>query len=416
MAKKTINFQKDVMEPISQLKEDLVKSQIFTDLDLTSYTQGYITSSNVVSENSDLGRVDGIFLRKGSTITVNAKGYSTQVAMIYECKNDGTYSCLVPSDSNIRKEYSYTATSNIIVGVSFYVNADRTASVNLAIVDSLDSAVAKTTYINVGTGKQFTDIRTAVSSITNSSGYNRYVINVYEGNYRTDDPNEYDSSYKGLIIPDYVDIVGIGNRDNIVLYWRGTSDTSTYNNNISTLNVGGHNTIENVTIVAKHTRYCIHDDFLATGETEQSYKNVKFVVEVADSGMDPASSNICYGAGAEIKKKLYFENCIFKNENNCGCFFYHDITASKMITGADITFKNCRFLQGRYAIQFTKANTPKVSNVYMHGCKANMDCFIRGDGTSFNSIYVSGYANSNIKFTGNGTIAQDEIDRCIDLI
>lgn len=406
-------------DELGRLKSELTASQIVSNVDLTNYTQGYIVASTgAISTNSDLGRVDGIVLRKGSKISLTAKGYSTVIAMIYRCNSDGTYTCLVASDSNSVKTYEYTATENVVVGMSFYVGSNqRNAEVFLAVSDALNAVTPKYNYLTVGNGKQYADIKSAINAVTNPSASNRYVIYVYEGQYNTYDSDQLSSSYKGLILPDYTDIVGIGNRDNIVLYFRGTAETSDYNNNISTLNVGGHNTVENITIIGKHCRYAVHDDFLATGETEQIYKNVKFLVEVADSSaMASASSNIPYGCGAEIKKKLFFENCTFENKNNKADFFYHDITAAAMIMGAVITFTNCRFVDGQYSIQLTKYNTPKESRIYLYGCKADEGGFIRGDGTSSNTMYISGFASVGFTFTGNGTISQEDIDDCINLI
>lgn len=405
-------------DEISQLKEELTASQIVSNVDLTNYTQGYIiASTGAISTNSDLGRVDGIVLRKGSKISLTARGYSTNIAMIYRCNSDGTYTCLVASDSNSVKTYEYTATENMTVGVSFYINDTRIATVMLAVSDALNTVTPKYSYLTVGTGKQYTDIKSAINAVTNPSASNRYVIYVYEGQYNTYGSSQLSSSYKGLILPDYTDIIGIGNRDNIVLYFRGTTETSSYNNNISTLNVGGHNTIENITIIGKHCRYAVHDDFLATGETEQTYKNVKFLVEAADSSsMASASTNVPYGCGAEIQKKLVFKNCIFENGNNYANFFYHDVTAASMIMGAVISFVNCRFVSGRYSIQLTKYNTPKESRIYLYGCKADNGGFIRGDGTTVNTMYISGFASQGFTFTGNGTISQEDIDACIDLI
>lgn len=402
-------------EGYSILKEDMAISGIIKNIDLTSFVKGYITSSNIVSNNTDLGRVDGITLKKGSKISLNAKGYSNTVAMIYKCNNDGTYTSLVASDSNAKKKYEYVAVENMEVGVSFYLNDTRDATRIIEIENAIDSIDGKITYLNVGIGKQFTTLNEAISSIKNPSSTNRYVINIYEGNYETYDSAKLNADYKGMILPDYTDITGVGNRDNIVIYFYGTEGIKQYNNNISTLNVGGHNKIKNITIKGKNCRYCVHDDFLAIGQTEHIFENVKFIIETATVTLSN-SSNIPYGAGSEIDKTLIFKNCIFENENDMDCFLFHDITASKMIKGSNITFINCKFLNGRYSLNLTSTTIHKKSNIFMYGCKATKSALIKGDGTSISNMLISGFYCPNFTFVGNGTISQENINSCIDII
>ena len=414
-----------VESALSAIQKDtsdiLDEAQITEDIDLTGYTVGYIAYNGNISTNTELGRVGGIKLRKGSTLTLLAKGATDNVAMIYRCNTDGSYTALVVAVDYTVRKYTYTATENMTVGVSFYLDRNRMASKILAIDSALDAVSDNiiTNYIDVGTGKTYTDIKTAIASIINPTEKNRYIVRLYEGQYNTFDSSLLANDYYGLVIPDYTDIIGIGNRDDIVLYFRGTSETSQYNNNISAINVGGHNTFENITIIGKHCRYAVHDDFLAQGETHEIYNNVRFVVEEADSSaFEHASSNTPYGVSAEIMKTLDFNNCIFEN----GCitekptFFYHDTTAAAMIRGSIINFVNCRFVDGLYSIWITNYNTPKESRIYLYGCKADNPVFVRGNSTDEDTVFFSGYANVGFTFTGDGSISQEDIEAHADLM
>jgi hypothetical protein len=411
-------YTKEEVLGLMQGKQD---KTINNAIDLSDFTNGYITTTGSVSTNEDLGRVDGIFLRKGSTINLTAKGYSNVVAMIYICNNNNTYTSVVPSDSNFKKTYSYTASEDVTVGVSFYVDTERECFVDIQIseeIKRLYEPTSQITVLTVGEGKRFTDFRDAIAYVSklNPSKNNKYKINVYPGQYNCA-PDVIDSQSVGVVLPSYVDIIGIGNRDDIVLYFTGTTNTIEYNNNISVLNVGGFNKIKGVTIRGKHLRYCIHDDFLALGPTKEEYENVKFVVEQADtSELREASSNIPYGAGAEINKELTFKNCIFQNGNQYANFLYHDILASTMQQGCCIMFVNCRFIGGSNSLRLVNYGSTHENMIYLYGNKMDTPIIVRGYNTSVNMMNISGFGNEDSTVTGDGSIAQDDIDSKVDLV
>lgn len=179
-----------------------------------------------------------------------------------------------------------------------------------------------------GTG-DYTNIRDAVDSITDASAENPYRIEVYPGTYdvlsdytqeeiEEADVPDYQDGFPGLLLTDGMSIVGVGCRDDIIIL--GTLDTTTYNStvrgNISTLNMQGNGRLENLTVVCKYLRYCVHDDF-NWNEPEQYnriVRNCRFDMQrntnasYDDDGTPPNS----YGAGTTKSGMVsLFENCDF---------------------------------------------------------------------------------------------------------
>lgn len=180
-----------------------------------------------------------------------------------------------------------------------------------------------------GTG-DFTTLRGAIDSITDASRDNPYRIEIYPGTYnvmddyteaeiREADVPEYHQGFAGPMLGDGVSLVGIGCRDDIIIY--GTLDPNTYNStirgNISTLNTAGTMRLENLTIVCYRLRYCVHDDFYAPNNTEtydRVVKNCRFDMQrnVETASDDRIILPNAYGAGMNGKgMNAVFEDCDF---------------------------------------------------------------------------------------------------------
>lgn len=180
-----------------------------------------------------------------------------------------------------------------------------------------------------GTG-DFTTLRGAIDSITDASRSNPYRIEIYPGTYnvmddytdaeiREADVPEYHQGFAGPMLTDGISLVGIGCRDDIVIY--GTLDPNTYNStirgNISTLNTAGTMRLENLTIVSYMLRYCVHDDFYAPNNTEtydRVVRNCRFDMQrnVTTTTDDTIILPNSYGAGMNGKgMNAIFENCDF---------------------------------------------------------------------------------------------------------
>lgn len=194
-----------------------------------------------------------------------------------------------------------------------------------------------------GTG-DFTKLQDAINSITDNSEFNKYIINIYAGEYNiaedfTQDQLNPSTNFAGIFVPDYCSIIGIGNRDNIIIY----ADLEQRHQYISTLNFKNTAYIENITVRGTNTRYALHDDLASKNLNyyERIVKNCKII------GIKNYYS-VAYGAGTQDGAHWKFINTIFDashsspNNSNGLAFAVHNALNSKL--NRFIEFINCRFI------------------------------------------------------------------------
>lgn len=191
-----------------------------------------------------------------------------------------------------------------------------------------------------GTG-DFTNLRDALES-TNTT--DNFVIEIAEGtydvfaDYTEEEINAADyvsndmTSFCGLMVNGNITLKGIGLKENTII--KGELDPNTYSygvrEQISTLNLQGNITLENLTVTSKYIRYSVHDDFTKTN-TETTCINCDFIqyVNSAQNGQNNA-----YGMGTRSGKITNFENCYFNPR-----FYEH--TNHGFTKPSITTLKNC---------------------------------------------------------------------------
>ena len=228
-------------------------------------------------------------------------------------------------------------------------------------------------YISVaadGSG-DYTTIRAAIDSITDNNAYNKYVIEVHEGIYNVFDDYTIDeitnTDFKGAFVNDGVSIVGVGNKDKIILYGELplTIDASK-RNDISTLNMGGTCAIKNLTIHSKNMRYCIHDDFGAMKYqiNEKRLEDLVLIGEnlayrVSINGVD--HNSMTFGAGGGNYKTLICKNVDF-GEN----LVVHN--SADNVAGMNVIFENCICKN----FSFNDYDCKAMTNITMINCKGTI--------------------------------------------
>lgn len=328
-----------------------VKDSTKTGVDLDiSDSQGNVVlrvkDGNVFSKWFSSDNVDGSADYNLDIVYTNASG----VATINKAFHEGDKIILHFVDADDRKTdgiatytvtYSYTDTSNTdhtiaaVYGYDYcpFVFPEDAVSVKVSYGTGLlwgengklrfsiykkGIAERKPHIIKVasdGSG-DFTTLREAVDSIADNNAYNRYRIEVYPGTYDVLDDYSSDeieaSGFEGLFIGDGVSLVGIGQKDDVIL--AGTLDTSSYDASIrriiSTINLAGNSNLENLTINAENLRYCVHDD-TGTMPHQEAIKEIKNCVFNAKT---METRDIAYGCGISNKRKLHFKNCVFNQE------------------------------------------------------------------------------------------------------
>lgn len=203
----------------------------------------------------------------------------------------------------------------------------------------------------------FTKVYDAVNSITDANKYNIYDIHIYEGVYDVIDEvfgtDEY-AKTEGIVLPPYVNLIGIGQRDNIVLKAEFPNSVSTeVSTEFSTINVDGSNDLENITFIAYNCRYACHDD---DGNAEKSrnfirnVKNCRFWHKGCYTD-DGSVWKWCkaYAQGLSSGSVSNFEYCEFQTDVNVkGNCAWSSHGREDMEKPSYITHKNCNFINTHF--------------------------------------------------------------------
>ena len=250
-----------------------------------------------------------------------------------------------------------------------------------------------------GTG-DFTTLKDATESITDADPItNPYEIHIYPGTYDTlegytdeeiraaDIGGGYTpDSMVGVKLKDGVSLIGIGNRESIIL--TAELSTSDYGigvrGNISTLNLHGNCRIENLTIMAKAIRYCVHDDFQYLKRYTRIVKNCAFIPVGMNMSSNPATT---YGSGMrEAGCDALFENCDFGST-----FGMH--TKTNMTGNGIVIFNHCKGLGLRLSDTAAENDAAKHT-FYVNDCDFRSIKINRETATTPH-IFVEGVNNKN---------------------
>lgn len=214
----------------------------------------------------------------------------------------------------------------------------------LKLLDEYLTNSVKTTTLTVGVGKTYTSLRTALEYAASiASATNRILIEFYGGGtpyeIRNDitDADLANSSFIGLIVPDYVKIKGMGgdfDKNVIQLTLESDIDTET-RRRISTLNTYQASELENLTIIGTRTRYAVHDDYASAYNVERTMRNLHVIAE-------STVLNRPWGAGYRSGCTWNFIDCIFENLGSSYAFSAHNTNGST--ESAILNFENCRFI------------------------------------------------------------------------
>lgn len=208
----------------------------------------------------------------------------------------------------------------------------------------------------------FTSVVDAVKSINDSSETNVYDIYINEGEYNIIEEYFGEEDYtdvndKGLSLPDYVNLIGLGDRDKVILKGE-MPDSIKYRTSqaFSTLNVKYNNNIYNMTITAYNCRYPMHDQtsnssencvrhiknciFIHKGYNGMSYTGV--VDEEHNTTEYRWGSAHAYGQGTNNGSYCEFEYSMFDAQGNTGsAFLTHD--NKDAVKGTEIKISHCQF-------------------------------------------------------------------------
>lgn len=301
--------------------------------------------------------------------------------------------------------------SNLLPNLNYGASAFES---NITFVN----ARAKTDFTVKKDGSgDFTSLVAAINAVGEGTSDNPINIYVHSGTYDIltelggdtwlQTVETTNSERLGIVVPDYVNIIGIGDV-RMQLEVPGDKTTANTAKRISLLNVWKHNTIKNLKMYVKNTRYVVHD------ETNNSYHNndVRYIdcyLEHKGNKAGVWASTQAYAAGTGSNGNYLFENCTFKSVSIP--FSMHDNANQD---GNTIKLRKCTFVSGdaETSIRFgSYGQNTKMSYVTIENC--NIDKAVKqfeevagsGDGNHFR---ISGGGNTVVPYININTAGRKE--------
>lgn len=265
----------------------------------------------------------------------------------------------------------------------------------------------KNEYTVKKNGGDFSTLTEAVKAVGAGSADNPNIIYIHSGEYDVlqelggdnflRDVENNGSERQGIEVPDYVNIIGVGD----VRLKMDVPDSKTTRNTssrISVLNAWRHNTIKNIKITVRNTRYAVHD------ETNNQFANndMKYIdcyFEHLGNKAGVWNSTQAYAAGMGSGGNYYFENCTFKSV--AIPFSMHD---NFNVESNRVRIVKCTFITGNedVAIRFGSYGTgAKKSVVTIENC--NIDKTVKsfeeqGNSRHGNHFLISGGGNTVVPY------------------
>lgn len=364
----------------------------------------YNRTDDQLSNNIDYNYFKPISIKKG--VTYNYQNINHYYSMYYDFVN-ATWSPLNNTDSTLTgTSGSFTPENDGLVFITVHNNyLGKTA---MFCDDDIPSNYIEGDYnilfnntnikseyvVDINSTGDFTSLRTCLETIKPSKN-NPVTVKIKKGtydirSYYSDD--EWNSNlFYGLLIPDYTTLIGVGNREEVII----TASSTDLKELISTLNLKNTSSMENLTVVANNIRYAVHDDW--ADNNENGYKrNVKNCVFKGTN----LKYYVTYGAGAKQGADIIFEDCLFINDH------YHGYSCHNNVGWAIpsiIKMINCRFQADSNPILFGTLNTNGAGGnmtVKLVGNKidANQKVLLyEQDANNYGTgikVKVTGYANN----------------------
>jgi hypothetical protein len=219
-------------------------------------------------------------------------------------------------------------------------------------------------------------------------------------------------------VPNRTKVVGVGN---VVLRFTPKADEITVgaSHTWSPLNVYGSAMFENITVIGKNCRYCLHnDDHNAYPGSVQYYKNVSFEYQLSETNSEGKllGFNNTIGFGVNAGSVHLFEDCEiwFNGAGDHSAYYGHEPSSVRETAGT-LVLKNCRV----YASDPSNARVIRLQSL-SHNSRGRVRTFIDGcdvnGGLLFHLYYADSIQNYDVLFrdtarmpvafaiTGNGAI------------
>lgn len=359
-------------EEIADLKDGLTKLyEPYNLYDKDSAEDGYFTAPDGSNaSNSSWCRLRRVYVTAGDTISITGGRFMTcffsadtlnpsDVISGGADYSSGQALITVPSGATVMSVSALVANkSKMLVVKSDKIVTEYLPYGTVKPADTFDVYSkeevddfrnATITVVTIGT--DYENLRLALEDIAtkNTSYKNRYLVKIPKGTYdiRSLFTSTELATTKGLYVPPFTKIQGVGNPSEVVLNWINPSANSVQ----SVLNLDCTAELENLTLHGEKLRYALHDDWTVrkwdgvTPYSEYWYEAFvnkgwvrtvrNCIFDVIDSPVRPA-----WGAGVVNGVRWLFENCTFITNKAYAGSCHNDTNFSMP---CHIVFRNCIF-------------------------------------------------------------------------
>nr|DAY65403.1 MAG TPA: Pectate lyase [Caudoviricetes sp.] len=425
---------------VKQLKEDLIKvdnnavktngntvETIFDNIfNAETSTEGYYLLNDGVTEREDALYCHSDYIPLSGYKKIKFSGFNLGNAVIFY-KNDRT----LQSNTKASDFSEFSEIPQDAEYVRFNYGASSKNSVNVSAVSELKRISANqveglynTKYVSVGSDRNIKTLKDAIEyAEVRASKSNKVVIVLDKGTYNALDGydlSKQNSSFVGLTLPDYVDIVGAGGVDETTIYAELPVDITSYSiirNNISTLNLWKNNSLKNLTVKAKNIRYAVHNDDYkvhAVDDGVEKFENCHFVYEPLTSGVDYNTvSKVPFGTGMAKGRKMQFKKCVFETQETESKFSFLVHNNTEQSKPCNIEMECCKFIGGYSGIKVSSAGSNQTDTITFKGCKGQYISFCKESvyqGTKIEfKLYGFGNSFSGFKYE-NVTASADNVE------
>lgn len=287
-----------------------------------------------------------------------------------------------------------------------------------SIVNKVNNKIKNVIDYNIndsGTG-DFTNLRTCFEYITSNSLDNgNNIINIHLANgtydirsYYTNEEWIDSSSFYGLMIPNFVRIIGESKENTLI-----TCTSEFRSNYISTLNIQDWCELLNLSVYGNNIRYTIHDDFSVINFANL-YTNHRLIENCKIYGRN-LSFAIIYGSGTKGNVDWNFINTEIINIAGSIAFSVHNRNGTDVHLPDKYRFENCRFSNSGFSsMMFETITGENELNVIINNCQFKGITNTSREGSNLKFNITGSGNNKNWKFTRvNNTLSIPKFaDQC----
>lgn len=263
-------------------------------------------------------------------------------------------------------------------------------------------------------------LRDAMESITDASEFNKYEIHIPEGNYDIFSlytPAEINAAnFIGLRVKDHVNLVGIGDKNNIII--EGTLDGSYSQetiNRVSVLAIMGSCDLTNIVFKGTNCRYTIHDDY--DPFSIRRVYNCDFYHYGTGFGR-------AYGSGMHNGCKWFFEKSYFYTDNvaTSAISIHNNVGFTQ---ACSVEFKDCEFesVSGEQCMELRSLGSGTIDEAIFIGCRFVGKLAVSESVTTpgvGNDFKITGYGNDQIPvvmtYTDGGEYVYNFQGECVEIL